>query len=161
MTGSGSITGWEYQQKHGTNNYGERRHREQDWNDISSTSKSLSYTVTGLTNGDNYKFKVRAKNATGDGVISDESDTAWSPSVRSLAGGNLGTDHGHPDHRRARRQLVLQGQRLAGHHLQGAGERADEEPDEPVVDQHQLHLRGVQRQFLHLREPVGDLRPRS
>ena len=81
VTGDGSITGWEYQQKHGTNNYG-------SWQDISSTSKSLSYTVTGLTNGDNYKFKVRAKNATGDGVVSDESDTAI-PSARSLSASNV------------------------------------------------------------------------
>ena len=84
VTGDGSITGWEFQQKHGTNNYG-------SWTAISnSASKSLSHTVSGLTNGDNYKFKVRAKNATGTGVNSDESDTA-TPSDRSLSSSNVGT----------------------------------------------------------------------
>ena len=69
VTGAGAISEWAYQQKHGSNNYG-------SWTVINSTSKSLSHTVTGLTDGDDYKFKVRAKNATGDGVASDESDTA-------------------------------------------------------------------------------------
>ena len=70
VTGSGAITGWKYQQKKASDsNFG-------DWQNISSTSESLSYTVSSLTNGDSYQFKVQAVNATGAGPASDASDAA-------------------------------------------------------------------------------------
>ena len=81
MSGNGAVTGWAYQQKEGSNNYG-------SWTDITSTSTSLSYTVSGLDNSKTYQFKVRAKNATGTGAASDASDAA-SPSDRTLAGSSV------------------------------------------------------------------------
>ena len=84
VTGGGAITGWEYQQKEGTSAW------DTTWTAITSTSASLSHTVTDLTNGTDYKFKVRAKNATGTGATSDESD-AVSPAPRSLAGSSVQT----------------------------------------------------------------------
>ena len=74
--GDGAISKWEYQQKEGTSEW------DTTWTDISSTSKTLGYTVTGLTNGTNYQFKVRACNnsqGTCNGITSDASD-AVSPS---------------------------------------------------------------------------------
>ena len=79
VTGSGTLSQWQYQQK-GGGNYG-------DWQDISSTSTSLSHTVSGLTNGTDYQFKVRAVNATGDGAASDAS-TAASPVAVTLGVSN-------------------------------------------------------------------------
>ena len=67
VTGAGTLTGWKYAKS--SDNYA-------SWSEISSTSKSLSHTVTGLTDGTNYQFKVRAVNATGDGVASDASVAA-------------------------------------------------------------------------------------
>ena len=68
MTGSGTLSKWQYQQKAG-GNYG-------SWQDVSSTSTSLNHTVSGLTNGTDYQFKVRAVNATGAGAASDASTAA-------------------------------------------------------------------------------------
>ena len=59
VTGSGTLTKWQYKKKEGTGNF------DSDWTDISSTSTSLSHTFTGLTDGTDYQFKVRASNATG------------------------------------------------------------------------------------------------
>ena len=69
VTGSGTLSKWQYQQKEGGGNYG-------SWQDISSTSTSLSHTVSGLTNSTDYQFKVRAVNATGNGATSDASTAA-------------------------------------------------------------------------------------
>ena len=66
VTGSGSLTRWQYQQKSG-GSFG-------SWQNISSNSTRLSHTVRGLTDGISYQFKVRAVNASGDGVESDASD---------------------------------------------------------------------------------------
>ena len=56
-----SITKYQYQQDGGT------------WTDISNSGAStLSYTVTGLTNNTEYKFKVRAVNSIGTGGESGE-----------------------------------------------------------------------------------------
>ncbi len=78
VTGSGTLTKWQYKQKKGTNEY------DADWTDISSTSTSLSHTLSGLTNGTDYQYKVRAVNASGDGAESDAS-TAVQPAFPTLA----------------------------------------------------------------------------
>ncbi len=82
VTGSGTLTRWEYKQKEGTGNF------DADWTTISSTSTSLSHTVSGLTDGTNYQFKVRAVNATGNGAESDAS-TAVQPKAVALAAGSV------------------------------------------------------------------------
>ena len=81
MTGNGTLTGWQYQQKEDNGNFG-------SWSDISATSTSLNHTVTGLTNGAEYQFKVRTANATGTGAESDASD-AVSPAVPPDDGGGV------------------------------------------------------------------------
>ena len=68
--GNAAIEKWQYQQKAADDtDFG-------SWQDIQSSSKNLSHTVSGLTDGTAYKFKVRAVNATGEGAVSDESDEA-------------------------------------------------------------------------------------
>ena len=58
--GGSAITEWEYQQDGGS------------WTDISGSGASTtSHTVTSLTNGTAYTFKVRAVNTHGDGAESD------------------------------------------------------------------------------------------
>ena len=60
-----TITGWEYQYKT-DGAYG-------SWTDVpNSTASTTSYTVTDLTNDTAHTFKIRAVNASGDGVESDE-----------------------------------------------------------------------------------------
>ena len=73
--GAALLTKWQYKKKKDSGDY------DDDWTDISSTAKSLSYTVTGLTDGSAYKFKVRARNASGPGAESDESDAATPQAV--------------------------------------------------------------------------------
>ena len=68
---TGEVSWWEYVKK-GSGNW------ETTWTKIQSTSKRLSHTVTGLTDGTNYQFKVRAVNPTGTGAASDAS-TAVAP----------------------------------------------------------------------------------
>lgn len=75
VTGSGLLTKWQYQQKSG-GSFG-------SWQNISSTSTRLSHTVSGLIDGTSYQFKVRAVNASGDGMESDASDEA-TPTVVTL-----------------------------------------------------------------------------
>ncbi len=70
VTGSGALSKWQYKRKAGTSDY------DDDWTDIASTSTSLSHTFTGLTDGTNYQYKLRAVNATGSGAESDASDAA-------------------------------------------------------------------------------------
>ena len=65
VTGGGTISNWQYTKDNGAN-----------WTDIDVASTTLSYVVEGLTDGTNYAFKVRAKNATGTGPDSDASDAA-------------------------------------------------------------------------------------
>ena len=61
-TGGSALTGWKYSQDNGTN-----------WTAIANSGASTtSHTVTGLTNGTEYTFRVRAVNAKGDGAESDE-----------------------------------------------------------------------------------------
>ena len=62
---SGTLTKYQYQQKEGTGSYG-------SWTDIPSSASLEEYTVTGLTGGVAYRFKVRAVSAGGDGAASGE-----------------------------------------------------------------------------------------
>ena len=70
--GTGALSNWEYSTDDGTT-----------WTTINVTSTTLSYVVTGLTDGADYTFKVRAVNATGTGPASDASDPATSSAVDS------------------------------------------------------------------------------
>ncbi len=65
--GGVDISGYEYRQKTGTAPYG-------SWTDISGADDTTTeHTVTGLTNGTTYRFKVRAKNPIGgEGPESNE-----------------------------------------------------------------------------------------
>ena len=81
VTGSGTLTGWQYRRKEGNGDFG-------SWRNVSVTSTVLSHVVTGLTDGTNYRFQVRAVNATGYGVASDVSDAAR-PSVKTLTASNV------------------------------------------------------------------------
>ena len=85
VSGSGTLTKWQYKQKKGTSNF------DADWTDISSTTTSLSHTITGLTDGINYQYKVRAKNASGFGAESDAS-TAAQPLDETLTVSNIETE---------------------------------------------------------------------
>ena len=78
VTGDGAITGWQLQQKASTDSdFGA-------WQDVASaTTITLTHTVTGLTDGTSYQFKVRTVNATGTGAASDTS-TAVAPTDESL-----------------------------------------------------------------------------
>ena len=73
-TGGSAITKWQYAYKSkpsGGSSYGDYG----DWNDITGTSTDMpSTTVSSLTNGTEYKFKVRAVNGVGNGADSPESD---------------------------------------------------------------------------------------
>ena len=60
-----TITRWQYRQMAGGGSYG-------GWMEMSTDDEARSHVVTGLTNGATYMFKIRAVNAGGDGVESDE-----------------------------------------------------------------------------------------
>ena len=68
------ITGWQYRQKVAGGGYGE-------WTPIpKSNAATAGHTVEKLDNGVVYVFRVRAVNATGNGVASDEALTGPIPS---------------------------------------------------------------------------------
>ena len=73
--GGVQITKWQYVKKVGNSDF------ETTWNDICVTANDSScptrktFTVTGLTAGNSYKFKVRAINSIGAGEASAESAT--------------------------------------------------------------------------------------
>ena len=74
--GQTSITGFQYQQKTGEDDFGD------DWTDVTgSTWATTSHIVTGLTNDIPYTFRVRAVNVT---IASAASDTVTS--IPSAAG---------------------------------------------------------------------------
>ena len=68
-----SITAWQYQYKSKPDggNYGSYG----AWTNMtpSASGSNLTFTITGLTHGTAYKFKVRAVNAAGNGEASNES----------------------------------------------------------------------------------------
>ena len=82
--GSGALSKWQYTTDDGTN-----------WKDISTTSTTLSHTVTGLTDGTSYTFKVRAVNSTGSGVSGggtgpeSAASAATAPQTATLAANNV------------------------------------------------------------------------
>ena len=87
--GGSAITKWKYtkaEKPAGQSNFG---NFDSSWTEISSTSLSLSHTVTGLTNGTAYKFKVRAVNALGDGAESDESGEVTPVAPVTLTAGDV------------------------------------------------------------------------
>ena len=71
--GSGALSKWQYTTDGGTT-----------WSDLSETGATLNHVVTGLTDGTNYTFQVRAVNATGAGPASAAS-AATAPAAESLA----------------------------------------------------------------------------
>ena len=80
-----AITGYEYVKKEGTNEF------ETTWTAISNSASLTSYTVTGLTNGTAYKFKLRAVNAIGDGAASSESDSVTPTNAITLVAESVTT----------------------------------------------------------------------
>ena len=80
--GGSAITKHQYQRKGRTGNYG-------SWNDIADSAAGednvAGFTVTGLTNSRNYRFKVRAVNAVGNGDASDEASAATVPEAGTLS----------------------------------------------------------------------------
>ena len=107
VTGSGTLSKWQYKKKEGTGNF------DASWTDITSTTTSLSYTITGLTNGTNYQFKVRAVNGTGNGADSAASDRGSARRAGSRREFSRGHDR-DADHLQLHPQLVLQGECRAG-----------------------------------------------
>ena len=82
VDGDGVLTKWQYRQKAASDtDFG-------SWIDISSSANPLSHTVSGLTDGTNYQFRVRAVNAGGTGEESDASDAAQ-PSAMSSGSANV------------------------------------------------------------------------
>ena len=84
-TGGGAVSGYEYQQRAGTGVYG-------PWTPIPGSGPSTtSYTVTGLTDGTAYAFRVRAVNSTGAGAASTEATATptgrlvWAKSEQDVA----------------------------------------------------------------------------
>ena len=61
-----SITKWQYRQATSSNGLSSA-----SWQDITSTSETLSHDVENLTNGTTYYFQVRAVNGEGNGAVSD------------------------------------------------------------------------------------------
>ena len=86
--GGSAVTGWEYKHKTAGNDY------PGTWTQIeSSASNSLSHTVTTLTNGTAYTFKVRAVNTAGDGADSNEATAT--PATVPAAASNLTATRGN------------------------------------------------------------------
>ena len=85
-----AITGYQYQQKEGDGAFG-------DWKNIpGSDASTTTFTVTGLTNGAEYTFKLRAVNSIGDGAETDEQEAtpvappAQPTGLRVIANNNIG-----------------------------------------------------------------------
>ncbi|MDE2911867.1 MAG: fibronectin type III domain-containing protein, partial [Paracoccaceae bacterium] len=78
--GDSSITKYQYQQKEGNNAWG-------NWTNIPNSApggtNATSYTVTNLTNGTVYRFRIRAVNADGNGTQSNEVQATPSSAVLS------------------------------------------------------------------------------
>ena len=86
--GGSPITGYQYQRKT-TGNYGNA------WTDIPGSGPgTTSHTVTGLTNGTPYTFRLRARNSVGAGPASG--DASGTPSETGNAGITLVDEGGQP-----------------------------------------------------------------
>ena len=82
VSDDGTLTKWQYQQKEGEGSF-------EKWVDIpNSASTTLSHVVSGLTGGTGYQFRVRAVNATGEGMESDAS-AAVAPLEGVLTAGSV------------------------------------------------------------------------
>ena len=62
----GDITGYAHRYRESDKSFG--FDAPEDWNDIPGETDARNYTVTGLTNGVEYTFQVRAENAHGGGT---------------------------------------------------------------------------------------------
>ena len=93
--GGSAITGYQYCRKEGT---AASCTAEGDWTDIAESApggaNATGYTVTDLTNGTGYTFRVRARNAEGDsgpspeaGATPDAAEIASPEVVRALSAG--------------------------------------------------------------------------
>ena len=138
---SQTVTGYKVQWKSGSQEFDASR--QTTVSGIASTSG----TIASLTNATQYTVR-------GAGLQRQRRRCGFEHGHGHAGGGDLGVEFGgsgnrHLDHRQVEWRLVLQGQRGAGQHLPGSGERRDvgEEPHRPVR-QHLLHLQGVQRQRL-------------
>ncbi len=67
--GGSQITHYEYRYAAAGENYGDA------WTTVSGAGSARSLTVTGLTNGTEYRFQVRAVNSVGDGAAAEASAT--------------------------------------------------------------------------------------
>ena len=80
--GGSPITGHEFQRKGRTGSYG-------SWTAIATSAAGeanvAGFTVTGLTNSRNYRFKVRAVNTVGNGDASAEASAATVPDAGTLS----------------------------------------------------------------------------
>ena len=88
--GGSTITKWQYQKK-STGDYGSWTDHLRYPHHAHSVLSTTSYTVTGLTNGTAYKFKVRSLNSVGDGGASPESDAITPATVPPAPGKPTGT----------------------------------------------------------------------
>ena len=70
VTGTAALVRWQYKKNKGGSGF------DAGWTSVAGTSRTLSHTVSGLTDGTKYRFKVRAVNAAGAGATSDQSDEA-------------------------------------------------------------------------------------
>ncbi len=80
-----TITGYEYRRKRGSGAFG-------DWVDIGDSDKdTTTHTVTGLSNGREYTFELRAMNVSGEGAASSDKATPLWPAPTFL---KATPDHG-------------------------------------------------------------------
>ena len=78
--GNATITQWQYRQKIGRGSYGE-------WTAIANSgAATTSYTVTGLANGTEHAFRIRAVNSSGNGARSDEATATPAPAPSKPTG---------------------------------------------------------------------------
>ena len=85
--GNVPITGYQYRQKRGNRAFG-------DWTDIDgSGATTVSHTVTGLSNGRQHTFELRAVNASGEGDASSDKATPLWPAPNLVATPDHGRVH--------------------------------------------------------------------
>ena len=84
VTGTAALIRWEYRKWEGNGPW------DPDWTTVSSTSATLDHTVTGLTVGTSYQFKVRAVNASGAGAESRASTPAQPAGAPPVVGPQIG-----------------------------------------------------------------------